>query len=96
MDVRFVAGFAVITTDPAGDKDLFVDALGLPLRPSVSDPSSEYVYSEEVAGAKHLGVWPLSEAAQTCFGQATWPDTHPVPQATSSSRSTTSRAPLRS
>jgi catechol 2,3-dioxygenase-like lactoylglutathione lyase family enzyme len=82
MDVRFVAGFAVITSDPAGDKDLFVETLGLPLRPSVSDPESAYVYSEEVAGAKHLGVWPLTEAAQTCFGQPTWPDTHPVPQAT--------------
>jgi hypothetical protein len=82
MDVRFVAGFAVITTAPALDKELFIDALGLPLRRSVSDPESEYVYSEKVAGAKHLGVWPLAEAAQTCFGQATWPDTHLVPQAT--------------
>ena len=82
MDVRFVAGFAVITTDPATDKGLFVETLGLPLRPPVSVPDSEYVYSEDVAGAKHFGVWPLNEAAQTCFGRDTWPDTHPVPQAT--------------
>lgn len=82
MDVRFVAGFAVITTDPARDKALFVDALGLPLRPPISVPDSDYVYSEDVAGAKHLGVWPLTEAAQACFGRETWPDTHPVPQAT--------------
>lgn len=82
MDVRFVAGFAVITTDPGRDKGLFVETLGLPLRPPVSVPNSAYVYSEEVAGARHFGVWPLSEAAQTCFGRETWPDTHPVPQAT--------------
>ena len=82
MDVRFVAGFAVITTDPLRDKTLFVETLGLPLRPPVSVSDSQYVYSEEIAGAKHFGVWPLSEAAQTCFGRETWPDTHPVPQAT--------------
>ena len=39
---------------------------------SGSDAESEYVYAEEVAGAKHLGVWPLAEAAQTCVGQAPW------------------------
>lgn len=81
MDVRFVASFAVITTDAARDRSLFVDALGLPLRPAVSPPDSDYVYSEEVNGAKHLGVWPLSEAAQACFGRRMWPDTHPQPQA---------------
>ena len=64
MDVRFVAGFAVITTDPVRDKGLFVKTLGLPLRPPVSVPDSEYLYSEDVAGAKHFGVWPLNEAAQ--------------------------------
>jgi len=82
MDIRFVAGFAVITTDPAYDKGLFVETLGLPLHSPVSVPDSEYVYSEDVAGAKHFGVWPLTEAAQTCFDQQRWPDTHPVPQAT--------------
>lgn len=82
MDIRFVAGFAVITTDPVHDKRLFVETLGLPLKPPVSVENSEYVYSEAIAGAKHFGVWPLKEAAQTCFGQPEWPDTHPVPQAT--------------
>ena len=42
----------------------------------------EYVYSQDIAGAKHFGVWPLDEAAQACFGLQTWPKTHPVPQAT--------------
>jgi catechol 2,3-dioxygenase-like lactoylglutathione lyase family enzyme len=82
MDIRFVAGVAVITTDPVQDKSLFVEALGLPLRPPISVEGSEYVYSEDVEGTKHFGVWPLGEAAQTCFGTEVWPDTHPVPQAT--------------
>jgi hypothetical protein len=42
---------------------------------------SDYVFSDTVPGSKHFGVWPLTEAAQACFGQDTWPDTHPVPQA---------------
>lgn len=82
MDIRFVAGFAVITTDPARDRRLFVDTLGLPLKPPVTVEGSEYLYSEVIPGAKHFGVWPLTEAAETCFGQSKWPDTHPVPQAT--------------
>ena len=82
MDVRFVAGFAVITSDPVRDKALFVDALGLPLQPPINVPDSDYVYSDDIAGAKHFGVWPLEEAARACFGRETWPDTHPVPQAT--------------
>ena len=36
--------------------------------------------SEEIAGCKHFGVWPLEQAAQACFGTATWPKDVPVPQ----------------
>ncbi len=82
MDVRFIAGFAVITSDVTSDRRLLVDTFGLPLRPPDSVEGSDYLYSEEIPGAKHFGVWPLTEAAQACFGRPTWPDTHPVPQAT--------------
>jgi hypothetical protein len=34
-----------------------------------------------VAGSKHFGVWPLTQAAQACFGTPNWPDDRPVPQA---------------
>lgn len=82
MKVLFIASFGVITSTPAEDRRLFVDALGLPMRPPTSVEGSEYVYSQDIAGAKHFGMWPLDEAAQACFGLRTWPETHPVPQAT--------------
>jgi hypothetical protein len=34
-----------------------------------------------MTGAKHVGVWPLSQAAEACFGLSTWPATRVVPQA---------------
>lgn len=37
---------------------------------------------EGFGGAKHLGVWPLADAARSCFGSDTWPAEVPVPQAT--------------
>ncbi len=80
MDVRFIASFSVVSAEPAEDRRLFVDTLGLPLRPPAGG-GDEYVYSEKIAGAKHFGVWPLSEAAQACFGLDAWPDSHPVPHA---------------
>lgn len=82
MNVLFVAGFAVISNKQSEDLRLFVDVLGLPLRPPMSVPDSEYRYSEGIAGVKHFGVWPLSEAAHACFGTETWPATHPIPQST--------------
>jgi hypothetical protein len=76
MHVLFVSSVAVVSPEPAADHRLFVEALGLPL-----SGQDDYVYTEALAGVKHLGVWPLREAAQACFGTDTWPDSHPVPQA---------------
>ena len=81
MDIQMIASFAVITTDAAADRKLFLDAMGLPLHGPGDVPGSDYVFSDAIEGAKHFGVWPLSEAAESCFGTSTWPDTHPVPQA---------------
>ena len=80
MDIRFVTSVSVVSAHPAEDRRLFVDTLGLPLQPAGAE-GSDYVFSEAVAGTRHFGVWPLAEAALSCFGQASWPDSHPVPQA---------------
>jgi catechol 2,3-dioxygenase-like lactoylglutathione lyase family enzyme len=78
MKIEFIASFAVITPDPATSRKLYVDALGLPLEGGEGD---DYVHSEKIDGAKHFGVWPLSQAAQACFGAADWPSELAVPQA---------------
>jgi hypothetical protein len=43
--------------------------------------AGDYVFTHELAGAKHFGLWPLSEAASACFGSPNWPSEIPVPQA---------------
>jgi catechol 2,3-dioxygenase-like lactoylglutathione lyase family enzyme len=78
MQIEFIASMAVITPDPAQSRGLYVDALGLPLKAAEGD---EYVHSEKIEGSKHFGVWPLSQAAQACFGSPEWPADRPVPQA---------------
>src|SRR3954451_1741651 len=77
MNVEFIASVAVVAADPPESRKLYVDALGLPLEGQGAD---EYHHSEEVGGCKHFGVWPLSQAAQACFGTSEWPVGRPVPQ----------------
>ncbi|HEX6311080.1 MAG TPA: VOC family protein [Acidimicrobiia bacterium] len=77
MDVQFVASVAVIVRDPGAARALYRDALGLSFEGSQGD----YLFTDRLDGVKHLGLWPLAEAAQACFGADTWPDELPVPQA---------------
>ena len=77
MNVLFIASVGVVAPDPPESRKLFVDALGLPLQHRGDD---EYYASEKVGGSKHFGVWPLSEAAEACFGTSDWPSDRPVPQ----------------
>src|SRR5215212_6003126 len=78
MDILFVSSVAVVSADPPASRKLFVEGLGLPLEPH---PGSEYYSSEKVEGTRHFGVWPLTEAAQACFGTPAWPADRTVPQA---------------
>jgi catechol 2,3-dioxygenase-like lactoylglutathione lyase family enzyme len=77
MDIEFIATVSVIAADPTESRALYVDALGLPLR---AEQDSEYFHSEQIEGAKHFSVWPLSQAAEACFGSPEWPAGRPVPQ----------------
>ena len=77
MNVLFIASVAVVSADPAKTRNLFVDALGLPLEAS---EGSDYFHSERIGGSRHFGVWPLAQAAQACFGTDDWPSDRPVPQ----------------
>jgi catechol 2,3-dioxygenase-like lactoylglutathione lyase family enzyme len=78
MDVQFIASVAVITADPVQSRRLYMDTLGLPLQAAEGD---DYFHSENIGGSKHFGVWPLTQAAQSCFGTDTWPADRPIPQA---------------
>jgi catechol 2,3-dioxygenase-like lactoylglutathione lyase family enzyme len=78
MEIQFIASMAVITPDTASSARLYRDALGLPLEAAEGD---DYLHSEDIGGARHFGVWPLSQAAQACFGTDAWPSDRPVPQA---------------
>ena len=80
MDVQFIAGFAPIASDPARAQAFYRDALGLPLETNAENPG--YIATDHFDGAKHFGVWPLADAAESCFGTRHWPEDTPTPQAT--------------
>ena len=77
MKVEFIASVAVVAPDPPASRKLYLDALGLPLEGEAQDG---YYSSGKVPGSKHFGVWPLSQAAEACFGTSEWPPDRPVPQ----------------
>lgn len=77
MHVQFIASFSPIVADPAASATFYRDALGL----SFEGGDADYVFTEQLAGAKHFGLWPLREAAQACFGADEWPSDVPAPQA---------------
>ena len=78
MEILFVAGFAPIVPNPAEGASFYRDTLGLPLQVV----SGDYIAVDGFDGSKHLGVWPLADAAQSCFGTTEWPAHIPIPQAT--------------
>jgi len=77
MNVLFITSVAVVAADPLQSHKLFIDALGLPLE----GEGDGYYSSGSIPGSKHFGVWPLSQAAEACFGTPDWPAARVVPQA---------------
>jgi catechol 2,3-dioxygenase-like lactoylglutathione lyase family enzyme len=77
VKVLFIAGFGPIDQDVAASRKLYSDALGIPFH----EDAGGYLYTGALQGAKHFALWPLSQAAQSCFGNDSWPDGIPVPQA---------------
>ena len=77
LKVLFVAGFGPIVKDPAASRDFYGAKLGLKLSPVGDDPS--YLHTEHLEGVKHFAMWPLDQAAQSCFGADVWPASTPAP-----------------
>lgn len=76
MEIEFLSTIAVVAPEPPVSRKLYVDALGLPLESAAGD----YFHSEQIGGCKHFGVWPLSQAAEACFGTKQWPVERTIPQ----------------
>lgn len=77
MKVLFVAGFGPIVRDQAAGTALYQDALGL----SLEGEGDGYLHTASLPGARHFALWPLAQAAQSCFGTDSWPASVPIPQA---------------
>ena len=75
--ILFIAGFGPIVRDTAESRKLYSEVLGI----SFKEESGEYLHTEALKGAKTFALWPLSQAAQSCFGKGSWPDDIPAPQA---------------
>jgi catechol 2,3-dioxygenase-like lactoylglutathione lyase family enzyme len=77
IDVLFVAGFGPIVRDPDASRKFYREALALPFK---EDPGG-YLHTGSLDGVKHFALWPLEQAAESCFGSSDWPADFPVPQA---------------
>lgn len=77
LKILFIAGFGPIVRDIGESRKLYQDVLGIPFK----QENGGYLHTESVPGAKTFALWPLSQAAQSCFGKESWPQTIPVPQA---------------
>ncbi len=77
MDVQFVTSIAPIVRDAEVSRSFYGNALGL----TFEGQEGDYVFTHELEGTKHFGLWPLSEAANACFGTTEWPAEIPIPQA---------------
>ena len=73
----FIAGFGPIVGKPADSRKLYSEILGIRFK----EESGEYLHTEALKGAKTFALWPLSQAAQSCFGKDSWPDDIPIPHA---------------
>jgi catechol 2,3-dioxygenase-like lactoylglutathione lyase family enzyme len=77
MKVLFVSGFGPIVEDGKRSRELYADTLGL----DFEEAEGGYLHTEKLDGVKHFALWPLSQAAESCFGKSTWPENLPIPRA---------------
>jgi len=80
IKVLFITGFGPIVRDPPESRKFYRDVLGIPFD-VVKEESADYLHTEALPGAKTFALWPLSQAAYSCFGSFSWPERIPVPQA---------------
>ena len=77
INILFIAGFGPIVRDAAVSRALYCQELAIRFK----EESGGYLHTEALQGAKSFALWPLSQAAQSCFGKDSWPPEIPPPQA---------------
>lgn len=80
IQVLFIAGFGPIVRETADSRKLYGKVLGIPFK-KVKEETGDYFHTEALQGVKTFALWPLSQAAYSCFGNDSWPEDIPVPQA---------------
>ena len=75
MKIQFIAGFGPVVRDKAASLRLYRDTLG------IAFTEQEGTATNALDGARYFSLWPLSEAAQSCFATNLWPEHIPAPQA---------------
>jgi len=77
IKVLFVSGFGPIVRDMGASRKLYRENLAIPFK----EEGGGYLHTEALQGVKTFALWPLSQAAESCFGQSSWPDGVPAPHA---------------
>jgi Glyoxalase-like domain len=77
IKVLFVAGFGPIVRDRIAGRKLYGETLNIKFK----EEQGGYLHTEAMKGAQSFALWPLEQAALSCFGKESWPANTPVPQA---------------
>lgn len=77
MKLLFIAGFGPIVRDLRASRRLYGELLGIGFK----EEDGGYLHTEALKGANTFALWPLAQAAQSCFGSDTWPQEIPAPHA---------------
>jgi catechol 2,3-dioxygenase-like lactoylglutathione lyase family enzyme len=75
--ILFVLGFGPIVRDMKASRKLYCQALQIPFK----EEGGGYLHTDALRGVRELALWPLSQAAKSCFGTSAWPDSLPAPHA---------------
>jgi catechol 2,3-dioxygenase-like lactoylglutathione lyase family enzyme len=77
INVLFVVGVGPIVRDQAASRKFYSEMLGIPFK----EDADGYLYTAGLDGVKHFALWPLTQAAKSCFNTDHWSDGIPIPQA---------------
>lgn len=75
MKILFIGGFRPIVKNRRDSRKLYSETFGI----NFKEETGEYLHTENLEGCKSFALWPLDQAAQSCFGTDTWPENLAVP-----------------